>query len=103
RAHMVPVMALCGGILQAELIKRASLDDHTLYELQKLGHPYRQAKGETFASAKQEKHEKGFIGPLRSKWRAGIYKAARVVREGTLGHDIKLIHRQEGGLLAGIY
>jgi len=80
--------ALENGIRQ-----QASLDDHTLKQLADLGHPYRQntAAGETYFGV-----SKG------GQWRAGIRAAARKIREGILGHDIKLVHRQSGTLLGAI-
>lgn len=90
---MKPVMTLVGEDLRRELVARASLvDSHTLAELARMGHPYRLTKGQTFGS-----ETKG------GQWRAGIRSGARQLREFFLGHDIKLVHKQSGDLLAAIY
>lgn len=97
-----------GAMLEEEIRARAGLTDHTLKELAALGHPYRQAAGETFfgvqRNLKGEAAHGNFMGPIPGKWHAGIHKLARQAREiFSLGHDIKLVHIQSGGLQSAIY
>lgn len=73
-----------------QIRKQAGFTDHTLGDLRRLGHPYRMRDG-------------GFFSTKGGKWRAGIRSAARALREavgakGSVGHDIKFVHRQSGQL-----
>lgn len=88
-------------ILEIEVRRQAGLTDHTLKELAALGHPYRVAGG-GFFSVSQGKRPAGFVGPGAPSFRGGIRKAARLEREGSVGHDLKLVHIQSGDLQSAI-
>jgi hypothetical protein len=90
--EMEVTIAGAGALLEQGIRARASLDDHTLAELAALGHPYRQTEGSTYGRVTKA-----------GKWTAGISRVPRIIREGILGHDIKLVHTQSGTLLSAIY
>lgn len=91
RKGVVPIMADMVKVAELQIRRNASLTDHTLKDLKKLRHPYRVREG---GFARTDK---------KGRWRAGIRKKARQEREHTLGHDIKLVHTQGGGLLHEVY
>lgn len=79
-----------GKVLEKHIRAQANLTDHSLDELEEMGHPYRIRDG-------------GFYGVDKdNKWFAGIKKKARAQREVDLGHDIKFVHKQSGRLLESI-
>lgn len=80
--HMETAIKTGGAMLEHEMRQRAGLTDHDLKALEQIGHPYR-TRGGGYGKATKA-----------GKWRAGIKKVARLEREGTLGHDIKLVHVQ---------
>jgi len=90
-AEIRPTFEAAAALLENEIRKQASLRCHTLKDLRRMGHPYRIKGG-------------GFAGETKKGgWRAGIRKKAREQREGSLGHDIKLVHIQSGDLQKAIY
>ena len=104
-AAVEPGLIAAGGVLEGEVRRRAGLDDHTLKELAALGHPYRQEVSKlTYGGATNFKYAGATMyGVNKAGWFAGIRKAARTVREGTLGHDIKLVHIQSDSLQGAIF
>ena len=111
--NVEPGLIAAGAVLEGEMRRRAGLDDHTLEELAALGHPYRQevskltypkAGGFRYAGTTRYGGTGGtFFGVNAKGWFSGIRKATRQVREGTLGHDIKLVHIQSGDLQGAIF
>lgn len=106
RPALHKVINRAGEILEASIRSQAGLEDHTLKELRKMGHPYRMREGGFWSVTVDKAGEAAhgaFVGPIKGKWRAGIRKAARVLREGLLGHDIKLVHIQSESLINAIH
>lgn len=104
-AAVEPGLIAAGAVLESEVRRRAGLDDHTLKELAALGHPYRQDVSKlTYTSPTRFSYTGETKYGVNAKgWFAGIRKAARAVREGTLGHDIKLVHIQSNDLQGAIF
>jgi hypothetical protein len=81
-------------VLEIEVRRQAALEDHSLKDLRRMGHPYRIRAVLRTVAGKVLK-DAGFAGATKNGgWRAGIGTAAREFREGQLGHDIKLVHVQ---------
>lgn len=89
-------------VLEIEVRRQTALADHSLKDLRLLGHPYR-VRSVLRTVGGKPLDDRGFAGATKAgRWRAGIRKAARLFREGQLGHDIKLVHVQEGQLQSAI-
>lgn len=97
RNELNPVFTDMGNVLLLHTHKQIGLVDHDLNDLRKMGHPYRMKdKGDLFGAGFATKGRDG-------KWRLGIKKLPRQIREGTLGHDLKLVHVQSKRLWNAVY
>jgi len=88
---LLPICRDVNAVLEHYVRDQIGIHDHSLKDLAKLGHPYRVAGG-----GYMRQNKKG-------QWQGGIHKEARLQREQSLGHDIKLVHVQSKTLWDALY